>query len=125
MKPTIRYVIRSITPANGFSAVWSHAHGAGIQIEIRPLDFIAVADVQHYKQGKWIDAGSDVVGVELGEGFFQVVTDFVSCHGIVRDGASWSECLDLLPSELASRAVEPNAMYEPERNNLKGGAIMA
>ena len=70
-------------------------------------------------------AGSDVVGDELGEGFFEVATDFGSCHGIVRDGASWTECLDLVPSDLASRVVEPNAMYEPERYNLKGEAIMA
>jgi hypothetical protein len=115
-----RYVIQTLTPGTGYSAVWAHDYGGNIQIEIRPLDFIAAVDVQHYRDGKWIDDGSDVVGVVLCDGFFEVVTDFANCHGIVRDGASWAECLDLLPPGLASRVVKPDATIETKQDGMKG-----
>src|SRR5215203_4346616 len=105
VKTKPKYAIQTLTPANGFSAVWSHDHGGDVQVEIRPLDFIAVANAQHFQNGKWIDGESEIVGVDLAEGFFLPITELNNCHGIVRDGTSWAECLDLLPSELASRVV--------------------
>jgi hypothetical protein len=98
-------------------------YGGKVEVEIRPFDFIAAATVQQCQNGKWIEDRSDVVGVELGEGFFQVLDDFANCHGIVRDGASWDECLDLLLPELRSRVVKPERQTDQDHNRGKGELV--
>src|SRR5687767_14262057 len=100
-----RYVIRTILPAIGYLAVWSHAVDNAIEVETRTLDFSAVADVQYLRDGEWVYDDWEVVGIELGEGYFDVVTDCENCHGIVRQGATWEYCVSLLPTELQRRAV--------------------
>jgi hypothetical protein len=118
-----RYEIQSLTPANGFSAVWSHDYGGSVQVDVRPLDFIATALVQEYQHGKWVDTETDVVGVALGDGFFEVVDENANCHGIVRDGASCDECLDLLLPELRSRVIKPVGNTDLKRSGKKGDLL--
>jgi hypothetical protein len=103
-----RHIIRGLAPGSGFLAVWSHVVEDSIEIETRPLDFIALDEIQKDKDGEWIYDDWELVGIELTAGFFDVVTDSENCHGIVRDGATWAERLELVPRELQARVMPPS-----------------
>ena len=102
-----QYKLRDVFPATGYSAVWSFEEGDHVVINVHPLDFLAIRDVLINHRGKEIIDDSELVGIELLEGYFDIVTDLDNCHGIVRDESTWSEWLELVPSEVRDRIVMP------------------
>src|SRR4051794_40605560 len=101
-----KYEIRSLAPADGYLAVYSHRTGDRIELETMPFDFVGVADLRLNRKGEWVNSGSEIVGVKLSDGDFDVLSNDDNFHGIVQKGATWDECVGLLPSELQSRVVK-------------------
>jgi hypothetical protein len=120
-----QFMPRNLLAAQGYLAIYSHEVDGGIEIEQVPLDFIAVADRQTPLGSKWIDDGLDIVGVTLSEGSFCVANADRNFHGIVRAGATWDECLQLLPSDLRARVVrtEPIAALDRTESHESGMLI--
>jgi len=95
-----QHLIRGLAPAAGYRAVYAYEENGGVTVDPVPFDFFGAADVRVRRDGEWVDDRSEIVGLKLGDGFFDILDDDANFYGIVRDGATWEECVELLPSEL-------------------------
>ena len=100
------FAIRSVAPASGYQGVWGYHCDDGISMERWPIDFVGVADVLKRQDGQWVNVDTQVVGIELVNGKFEVAPNIPCYYGIVRDSATHEECLDLLPRDLRSRVIQ-------------------
>jgi len=104
------YTIRQIMPATGFVAVFAMDSETSDKcwLESVPIDLLAVVDVvEKTLEGKIGAVGrevgreeyTDVVGLELDDGFFQVVNDASNFAGLQRVGEDINDAIGSLHVE--------------------------
>jgi hypothetical protein len=128
---TVQYEVRQIVLTDDYMAVYAeceHADGT-VTLHARPVQALGVADEITRRFEDLREVGrpevhpGQVVGLELAEGWFEVVNEYANFAGLCRKGGDIYKATGCLRGELLSRLRRPEVAGGQDRPRAEPGQL--